>query len=140
MDFLEIIDEKWNRAEDDFIAYSDNNLNNCKQLLDYIQALKNIQSMYRIEPSVADSNHTDLVNIKDAINNGVKNVNGVVNSGVSTITSSLNTISNKLDNLNTISNKLDNLNSKSQLIIDELHTTNDYLRDANEYLKTIASK
>ena len=140
MDFLEIIDEKLNRAEDEFIANSNNNLNNCGQLLDYIQELKNIQSMYRIEPSVADSNHTDLVNIKDAINNGVKNVNGVVNGGVSTITSSLNTISSKLDNLNTISNKLDNLNSKSQLIVDELHTTNDYLRDANDYLKIIASK
>ena len=138
--FLEIIDEKLSRAEEDFIANSNNNLNNCKQLLDYIYALKNIQSMYRTEPSVADNNHTDLVNIKDAIDNGVKNVNGVVNSGVSTITSSLNTISNKLDTLNTISNKLDNLNTKSQLIIDELHTANDYLRDANDYLKTIASK
>ena len=150
MDFLEIIDEKLSKAEEDFIANSNNNLNNCKQLLDYIYALKNIQSLYRTEPSVADNNHTDLVNIKDAIDNGVKNVNGVVNSGVSTITSSLNTISNKLDNLNkinnkldtlnTISNKLDNLNIKSQLIIDELHTANDYLRDANDYLKTIASK
>ena len=87
-----------------------------------------------------DSNHNDLVNIKGAIDNGVKNVNGVVNSGVSTITSSLNTISNKLDNLNKINNKLDNLNIKSQLIIDDLHTANDYLRDANDYLKTIASK
>ena len=39
-EFLEIIDEKLIKAEEDFITSSNNNFNNCKQLLDYIQAEK----------------------------------------------------------------------------------------------------
>lgn len=122
MEFLEIINNKLSRAEEEFVAGSNNSLNNYGQLLDYIQTLKKIQSMYQTEPSDTESNHIDLVNIKDAVNNGV-----------STITSSLSAISNKLDNLSAISNKLDNLNSKSQLIINELQT-------ANGYLNTISKK
>ena len=122
MDFLEIINNKLSRAEEEFVAGSNNSLNNYGHLLDYIQTLKKIQSMYSTEPSDTESNHIDLVNIKDAVNNGV-----------STIASSLSIISNKLDNLSAISSKLDNLNSKSQLIISELQT-------ANGYLKTISEK
>ena len=150
MSFVQIIQDKLERAKHEFVTNSSNSLSNAGPLLVYIEALRSIYNMEVTERLDIDSNHNDLVNIKDAIDNGVKNVNGVVNSGVSTITSSLNTISNKLDNLNkinnkldtlnTISNKLDNLNIKSQLIIDDLHTANDYLRDANDYLKTIASK
>ena len=140
MSFVQIIQDKLERAKHEFVTNSSNSLSNAGPLLVYIEALRSIYNMEVTERLDVDSNHNDLVNIKGAIDNGVKNVNGVVNSGVSTITSSLNTISNKLDTLNTISNKLDNLNIKSQLIIDELHTANDYLRDANDYLKTIASK
>lgn len=143
MNFLEVIEKKISRAEDEFVASSNNSLNNCGQLLDYIQALKNIQSMYITEPSVADSNHTDLVNIKGATNS----VAVAVNNGVSTIVSSLSTINNnlstintKLDKLNTVISKLDSLNSTSQLTLDELKNTNDYLKVANDYLKTISEK
>lgn len=150
MDFLKIIEKKISRAEDEFVASSNNSLNNCGQLLDYIQALKNIQSMYITEPSVADSNHTDLVNIKDAINNGVSTIVSslnTINSNISTVNKNLNTINSnisttntKLDKLNTVINKLDNLNSTSQLTLDELKNTNDYLKVANDYLKTISEK
>lgn len=131
MDFLEIINNKLSRAEEEFVAGSNNYLNNYGQLLEYIQTLKKIQSMYQTEPSDTESNHTDLVNINDAVNNGVS----TITTSLSTISSkldNLSTISNKLDNLNAISSKLDNLNSKSQLIVDELQTANDYLKTISE--------
>lgn len=156
MDFLKIIDEKLSKAEEDFIANSDNNLNNCKQLLDYIYALKNIQSLYR---TVASDGDTSI--IVDTVNNGASKIEsklGVTNNKIETTNNELNATNSKLESTNTrlaelikvsgnlytmsqtIKKQLDDANIHSIATNDCLEAVTAQLIEANGYLKTISEK
>ena len=138
MDFLEIIDEKLNRAEEEFIANSDNNLNNCKQLLDYIYALKNIQSLYR---TVASDGDTSI--IVDAINNGVSSIRSGIDGtikGIGTLDSKLATVTSQLSRLSRIETQCDEIIKKLKETYAIIRDNNDKMVDANNYLKIISEK
>ena len=138
MDFLEIIDEKLSKVEDEFISNSNNNLSNCKQLLDYIYALKTIQSLYRTVASDGDNKV-----IVDAINNGASSIVSrldTTNGRISSVNSTINLMSDKLDKLSRIETQCDEIIKKLEENYFVTKDINAKMVDANNYLKTISEK
>lgn len=129
MSFIQIIQNKLEKAEQEFVANSNNSLSNVGPLLAYIEALQNIYNMAVTERSDIESNHNDLVSIKeDIVSKIADNISGA-NINTQTINSSLSTVNS---NIGTVNSKLDSLSSKLSTIISELEKSNGYLKTMSE--------
>lgn len=124
MSFIQIVQNKLEKAEQEFVANSNNSLSNVGPLLAYIEALQNIYNMVVTERSDIESNHNDLVSIKEAIVSKIADsISGAdINSSLSTINSSIGTVNGKLDSLSL----------KLSTIISELEKSNRYLKAMSE--------
>lgn len=129
MSFIQIVQNKLERAEQEFVANSNNSLSNVGPLLAYIEALQNIYNMVVTERSDIESNHNDLVSIKEAIISKIADSISGADINTQTINSSLSTVNSSIG---TVNGKLDSLSSKLSTIISELEKSNGYLKTMSE--------
>ena len=130
MSFVQIIQDKLERAKHEFVTNSSNSLSNAGPLLVYIEALRSIYNMEVTERLDIDSNHNDLVSIKEGVVSKIDDSINGANTNTQIINTSLSTINS---NIVAVNNRLDSLSSKLSTIITKLE-------ESNEYLKTISNK